>query len=75
MKIIHRSTIKNCDVVIDIDICIVDDLKFKKYTYRLGSEYAARKFHALYKKGYHGRALVILNKFKIKEENHAEKTS
>jgi hypothetical protein len=75
MKIIHRSTIKNVDGVIDIDICIVDDLKFKEYTYRLNSEYAARKFHSLYRKGYHGRAMVILNKFKIKEENHAGKTS
>ena len=75
MYLVHKSTIKNTDGVIDIDICIVDDLKFKKYTYHLGSEYAARKFHTLYRKGHHGRALVILNKFKIKEENHAEKTS
>ena len=75
MKIIHRSTIKNVDGVIDIEILIVDDLKFKKYTYHLNSEYAARKFHTLRRKGYHGRALNVLNKFKIKEENNAGKTS
>jgi len=68
MKIIHQATIKNCDGVIDIDILIVDDLKFKKYTYHLNSEYAARKFHMLRRKGYHGRALEVLNKFKIKED-------
>jgi len=71
MKIIHRSTIKNVDGVIDIDICIVDDLKFKKYTYHLGSEYAARKFHKLYRKSRstHGKALAVLNKFKIRQED------
>jgi hypothetical protein len=68
MKIIHRSTIKNNDGVIDIDILIVDDKKFRKYIYNLGSEFAARKFHSLYRKRLYGRALNVLNKFKIKKE-------
>lgn len=67
MKIIHQATIKNVDGVIDIDIYIVND-KIKRYIYNLKSEYAVRKFHALYRKGFHGKALAILNKFKIKED-------
>jgi len=66
MKIIHISTINNIDGTIDIDICIVKDKKIKKYTYHLGSEYGARKFHSFYRRGFHGRALQTLNQFKIK---------
>ena len=68
MYLVHKSTIKNTDGVIDIDLLVVDGMKINSYTYHLSSDWAAEKFHKLYRKGHHGRALVILNKFKIKEE-------
>lgn len=71
MYLIHKSTIKNSDGVIDIDVIVVNEktMKPKQYTYHLSSEYAAKKFHSLYTKGkkLHGTALNLLNKFKIKD--------
>lgn len=67
MYLIHESTIKNYDGTIEISLYIVNE-KARKYTYVLSSEYAARQFHRLYRrKSTHGKALTILNKFKIKE--------
>ena len=67
MYLIHESTIKNPDGVIDVDFSIVNDQQVKSYRYHLRSEWAAEKFHRMYRKGrkFHGRALTILNKFKI----------
>ena len=69
MHLIHEATIKNPDGVIDIHLYIVND-HIKKYTYHLESEFAARQFHFLYRKGkgMHGAALKILNRFKIRKE-------
>jgi hypothetical protein len=69
MYLIHKSSVKNPDGVVDIEVLIVNK-EIKKYTYHLSSEWAARKFHHLYRKGKatHGKALAVLNKFKIKEE-------
>ena len=69
MYLQHIGTIKNTDGIIDIEISIVKGNKAKNYNYHLPSEYAAEKFHILYRKGrdFHGKALTILNKFKIKE--------
>jgi hypothetical protein len=61
------------DGIIDIEIYIIEEKKTcRKYTYHLQSEYAARKFHQFYSKGrkFHSKALAILNKFKIKENNN-----
>lgn len=70
MYLIHRGTIKNTDGVIDVEVSIVKDKKVNTYNYHLSSDHAAEKFHAFYRKGrdFHGKALAILNKFKIKEE-------
>lgn len=75
MYLVHRSTIKNPDGVIDIDISIVDREKIHSYTYHLRSEWAVEKFNWLYKKSRktHGKALEILNQFKIKKEKENEK--
>jgi hypothetical protein len=72
MYLVHKSTIQNPDGVVDIEVLIVNK-EIKKYTYHLSSEWAARKFHYLYQKGRttHGRALALLNKFKIKDEGGA----
>lgn len=68
MYLIHESTIKNYDGTIEIALYIVNDKVAKKYTYVLSSEWAARQFHRLYRrKSTHGKALSVLNKFKIKE--------
>ena len=69
MYLIHLSSIKHIEGTIDIDVFIVNEKKAKKYTYTLPSEFFAEKFHKLYKKGkkFHGKALTILNKSKIKE--------
>jgi len=76
MYLILESTIKQIDGVIDICIVIVEPEKSRKksYTYHLSSEYAVRKFSALYRKGrkFHGKALAVLNKFKIKETIRTE---
>lgn len=73
MYLIHESTIKNTDGVIDISVIVVSKLtggykKMKRYTYNVSSEFAARQFHSLYKKGrkLHGKALNVLNQFKLK---------
>lgn len=73
MHLLHNATIDQGGII-DIDIYIIDDAKQKRYVYRLDSEYAARRFHQLYRKGKacHGRALAVLNKFKIKGENYVQ---
>lgn len=71
MYLRHLSTVKE-NGVIEIEVAVINDeeRKFKKYTYVLASQYAAEKFHSLYRRGKscHGKALAILNKFKIKEK-------
>lgn len=76
MHLIHLSTVKQPDGIIEVEIIIVDpeNQRKKTYTYYLGSEFAYHKFYNLYKKGrkLHGYALAQLNKFKIKEEKENE---
>lgn len=69
MHLLHNATVDQGGII-DIDIYIIDDAKQKRYIYRLDSEYAIRRFYQLYRKGkaFHGRALAVLNKFKIKGE-------
>lgn len=68
MHLIHESTIKNIDGIIDVTIYIIND-KIRKYTYYLTSSYAVEKFERLYKKGrgFHGVALKILKENMIKQ--------
>jgi hypothetical protein len=70
MYLIHISTIKNTDGIIDITVHIVKDHKSKRYDYRISSEWAAEQFHKFYRKGrkFHGKALQYLNKFKITDK-------
>jgi hypothetical protein len=68
MHIIHESTVKHPDGVIDISLFVINEPKnIKKYTYHLKSEYIARRFHMYIKKGrgFHRTALALLNKHKI----------
>jgi hypothetical protein len=67
MYLIHKSTKKESDGMIEIELYIVNQKKAKHYTYNLASQYAAEKFHTLYNKGRkcHGRALTILKKFQV----------
>lgn len=72
MYLRHNATIQNMDGVVDIDLFIVNENTAKRYVYHLSSEFAAEKFQKLYNKGkrYHGKALTVLNQFKIKETNN-----
>jgi hypothetical protein len=68
MYLIHESSIKHTNGIIEISVVVVNGKKdFKRYTYNLSSQKAAETFHLLYRKGNkcHGKALSILNKFKI----------
>lgn len=70
MHIVHESTIKHPDGIIEISLFVINEPgNIKKYNYRLKSEYAANKFHMYYRKGrgLHRTALAILNKHKIQE--------
>jgi len=69
MYLQHISTINDFEVI-EIDLFIVNAKKFKRYRYYLRSKFAAEQFHLLYRRGrkFHGKALTVLNKFKIKEE-------
>ncbi len=72
MKLLHEATIKNTDGTIEITIWILNpeaEKKCRQYTYVVNSEWVAKKFLSLYKrKATHGKALALLNKFKIKEQ-------
>lgn len=75
MYLSHESTILNENGVYEITVYVIGDAKttkevrIRKYTYLINSEFAARKFLTLYrKKSLHGHALALLNQFKIKEE-------
>lgn len=69
MYLIHKSTIEHPDGTFEIELLVVKKDKINKYTYTLASEYATRKFHQLYRRREtHGKALALLNKFKIKGE-------
>ena len=70
MYLIHEATPKHPDGVIDVHVQIVNKNKRKGYVYSLSSEWAVRRFHFYYRKGrrFHGLALAILNKFKLKGE-------
>jgi len=68
MYLIHESTIKHTNGVIEINVVVVNGEKnFKRYTYDIPSQKAAETFHSLYLKGSkcHGKALSILNRSKI----------
>jgi len=68
MYLIHESTIKEANGMIEISVIVVNGKKnFKRYTYDIPSQKAAEMFHSLYRKGSkcHGKALSILNKSKI----------
>jgi hypothetical protein len=67
MKLQHEMTIKNNDGLFEISV-IIDG---KPYTYPINSEKAVRLFNFYYRnKATHGNAIAVLNKFKIKEEEH-----
>jgi len=76
MYLIHESTIEHTNGVIEIGVYIVDGKSCKKYNYAVGSKAAAETFHSLYRKGgkFHGRALTILNKNKLKGDHGTSQT-
>ena len=65
MKLMHESTVKNYDGLIDISVYVVNENKAKRYTYTLSSEFAAREFFSLYKRRKPGAALNFLKKNNI----------
>jgi hypothetical protein len=68
MYLIHESTIKHTNGMIEISVIVVNGKKnFRHYTYDIPSQKVAEEFHSLYRKGSkcHGKALSILNKSKI----------
>jgi len=70
LKLIEECAIKNYDGTISIGVIIIKG-KFKKfYEYILPSIYSYELFKKSYKRiKTHGKALNILNKFKIKGGN------
>jgi hypothetical protein len=42
------------------------DKRVRRYTYVIGSEYMVRTFENFYRRGFYGKALSVLNKFKEK---------
>jgi len=69
MKLKILSYSKGYTGIIEIDILICKDDKENKYRYYLNSEYIFDKFLFLCKKySTHGRALALLNKWKVKNE-------
>ena len=74
MYIIHEATIKQPNGIFDVCVVVIDKDKKHTYTYPLTSEKDVRSFEFLYKKGrtFHGKALVLLNKNKLKEEKRED---
>ena len=74
MYLIHESTVRNFDGVIDITVHVVNKKARKRYEYHLASQSKAEEFHRLYRQGNkcHGKALTVLNRNQIKKEetNH-----
>ena len=65
MTLLHTSTVHQPDGLIEVNVYI----DRKEYTYILNSKFALRQFEKFYKRtGTHGKALAILNKFKVKED-------
>jgi hypothetical protein len=75
MHIIHESTIKQENGIVEVSVYIVNEKTAKHYTYGLQSDWAAEQFHKFYRKGrkFHGRALQYLKKFQIKEKENESK--
>jgi hypothetical protein len=70
MELKHISTIKQPDGVVEVEVVVVNESnRVKRYTYYLSSEWGAREFHRFYRQGrkLHGKALAVLNAFKIKD--------
>lgn len=75
MYLIHESTIKNPNGVIEISVQIVNGKTSRKhYNFELTSQKAAEEFHWYYRLGRkcHGKAISILNKNKIKRGEQNE---
>lgn len=69
MYLIHLSTVKTNFGIYEITVVIVKENKKHIYTYLINSEFHSREFDKLYKrKRTHGKALAILNKYKIKNK-------
>ena len=70
MYLIHESTIKQPNGVIEISVQVINGKTSRKhYDYELASQKAAEDFYQLYLLGSkcHGKAISILNKNKIKK--------
>lgn len=68
MHLIHESTTRYSDGLIDVNIIVVlEPASFKKYTYRLSSEYIVDLFQKYLKRGrgMHRAALALLNHHKV----------
>ena len=70
MYLVHESTIKTESGMYEVTVFIVHEDVWKKYTYLIPSDYAVSQFYKLYTSGrkMHGKALTVLNKFKVKGE-------
>ena len=68
MRLSLKSTIKQPDGLIEIDVGVSNFNKEKVYTYILDSAYLYEKFLLQYRARRYGRALVILNKSKMQRK-------
>jgi hypothetical protein len=68
MKLKLLSYSKAFTGIIEVDICICKNDKSKEYKYCLNSEYIFNRFLCHLKYQAHGRALALLNKWKVKNE-------
>ena len=77
MYLIHKSTIKHTNGIIEISVQVINGKTSRKhYDFELTSQKAAEDFHRLYRLGSkcHGKAISILNQNKIKRGEHDEHT-
>lgn len=65
MKLLLISSVREGDGLYEITV-EVSEKTVRRYTYVIGSEYAVRTFENFYRRGFHGKALSVLNKFKEK---------
>jgi len=60
MNLIHKSTARQASGLYEVSVVI----NGKDYTYRIGSEFAIRRFTFFTRKKLFGKAVSTLNKFK-----------
>ena len=74
MRLFHEYTVFHNDGLIEVTVVIWNGDSRKRYTYLLNSRYAFDKFVTWVRKvKTQGKALAVLNKFKVVYENNPDR--